>query len=445
MDSSNVKDWFSRFRKYNKLVAKTERPRKGRPLLFELDAGYEAILELDDTGIEVNTTTTERTRERSPWLSEYNARYEAFMTGRPSLSNVSQIHPLLFEPSVGYEYEYNFMTGHNTGNEAKTTTTERTRKGLPLLFESHAGYEEIMTGHDTGTEANHMSLQLAQKLGYELNTEETSRAQFQLPNGKIIVSIGRVTARVQFAQGAGSRTSSFTCDFNVFSHLALPALIGMAFLNATETLTTYRSRLATLPAGWKRSLRLCAVGNATNQVTCVLDGREVIATADTGAEISLVSGKYAARHGLLRHYSCEELELADGSWEYTSGFGDLELSIRRPRAYEGSDKQNDWTTKTVQFHVLQNLHFDVILDEGIIEDFKIFHRGFANVLSAATSILPSLGPIAHLGKLERSIIDAKGRVKGWCSSLLSSKSDTSMYSLRVANTFSSAFLWSKIQ
>jgi hypothetical protein len=272
-----------------------------------------------------------------------------------------------------------------------------------------------------------MSLGLAQRLGYSIDRTEQDRGQFQLPTGKIIESIGRVTAQVQFAQGEGCKTSTFTCYFNVFSQLALPALIGMAFLNATETLTTYTSRLATLPTGWKRSLRLCAVGNATNEVTCVLNGREVKATADTGAEIALVGGDYALRHGLLREYSCEELELADGSREYTSGFGDLTLAIRNPGPHGGK-----WMTRTVRFHVLKHLHFDVILDEDIVEDFNIFQRGIGSVLQLAADMAASLGPIAHLRTLEQSFANTKEKVKGWASALRSSGPETYSKSLDLA-------------
>ncbi|EUC51059.1 hypothetical protein COCMIDRAFT_281 [Bipolaris oryzae ATCC 44560] len=291
----------------------------------------------------------------------------------------------------------------------------KTQKGLPLIFKVDSGSEEIMTGHDTGTEANHMSLELAQKLGYKINREEQEKGLFQLPTGKIIESVGQVIAQIQFAQGEGSKTSTFTCQFNVFSKLAMPALIGMAFLNATETLTTYRSRLATLPAGWKRSLRLCAVGNATNEVNCVLNGRDAKAIADTGSEIALVSGEYALRHGLLYEYSCEELELADGSLEHTSGFVDLVLAIQDPGSHD-----RKWTEKKVRFHVLESLRFEVLLDEAIVEDFKIFQRGIAFMLQLTSNITASLASIAHLRTIDQSVANGKEKLKRRWALLLQS-------------------------
>jgi hypothetical protein len=145
----------------------------------------------------------------------------------------------------------------------------------------------------------------------------------------------------------------------------------MAFLDATETHSKHASRLASLPSGWKRSLRLCAIDNATNQAACLINGREVNATADTadtGAEIALVSGEYAMRHGPPQYSGCEELELADGSREYTSGFGDVKIVVR----IRNTGTKEDWVAKTVRFHVLMNLHFDVILDEEMVENFDAF-------------------------------------------------------------------------
>ncbi|KAI4699571.1 hypothetical protein J4E81_004596 [Alternaria sp. BMP 2799] len=172
-----------------------------------------------------------------------------------------------------------------------------------------------------------MSRAKAIELGYTIKPSPSTEAGFQLPNGKIIKAVGQVVVAVQFARQMGSEAASMTCRFNVFERLALPVLIGMTFLQATETITKYTSRMVDLPTTWKRSLRLCAVGNATNQVACTIDGRKAFAAADTGSEIALVSGEYAKKHGLLRDYGCEELELADGSLEYTTGFADIQESL----------------------------------------------------------------------------------------------------------------------
>jgi hypothetical protein len=345
--------------------------------------------------------------------------------------------PLLSEVSIQGKF-VNALRAQARSNKDDS----RRHQGLPLLFEVSTGVKEVMTGHDTGTHDNHMSLELARKLGYEVDTEDACKGQFQLPNGKLIEAVGRVTAQVQFAQGAGSKTTSIKCHFNVFSRLALPALIGMAFLDATETLKLYRSRLVTLPADWKRTLRLYGVGSATNQVTCIIAGREVKANADTGSEIALVSGKYAMRLGFLREYSCEELELADGSLEYTSGFVDIQLSIRTPQ--NDGYKRDNWTTKTVRFHVLENLHLDVILDEVIVDDFEIFQNGIGAIVLATTNITPSLATIIHLRTVEQSISKTPEKIRGWASSLLSiTKEKSSTFSFSMFSASLTSYSWTR--
>ncbi|KAI4679075.1 uncharacterized protein J4E88_006367 [Alternaria novae-zelandiae] len=294
------------------------------------------------------------------------------------------------------------------------------RRGLPLLLESHGDMTEIMTCYDTGTHENHMSRAKAIELGYNIDPSPDIAAAFQLPNGKIIKAVGHVVVAVQFARREGPKASSMTCHFNVFDRLALPVLIGMTFLQATETITRYTSRMVDLPTTWKRSLRLCAVGNATNQVACTIDGRAVSAAADTGSEIALVSGEYAMKHGLLRDYSCEELELADGSLEYTSGHADVTVRVlTKEDVYCG----NPWKTKKVRFHVLKNLQFDVILDEETIDDLSIFENGVAKIVAAASSIVPSISTIIHLGSVEASLTQASDtlgeKTKALCTSVQS--------------------------
>jgi hypothetical protein len=285
------------------------------------------------------------------------------------------------------------------------------RKGLPLVFEQGARETLVMTRHDTGTEANHMSLELAESLGYEVDTENENKNQFELPNGKIIYSIGIVLARLRFAQGQDAETISMTCHFNVFSHLALPVLIGMAFLNATETLSKYTSRLASPPSDWKRSLRLYSIGSSPSRVECTLNGHRVTATADTGAEIALVNDKHAKAWNLIQGQSCEELELADGSRVFTDGFGDIHLTIQ-------AGTQGNWVTKTVRFHVLENLRLNVILGEEIVEDFGIFRNGMSSVKAITAGVIPGLCPIFHLSTVEKVMLSATDKLKEKLSSKL---------------------------
>lgn len=306
------------------------------------------------------------------------------------------------------------------------------RKGLPLLFQSGERSKEICTAYDTGTHANHRSLELATDIGYPIDTISESQAEFQLPNGSIIKAIGRITAEVQFVRGPMHNTDKLMCQFNVSNKLAVPVLMGSTFLQETGTNTRYTSRPIDLPPTWKRSFRLRAVGNATNQVACRVNGEDVLDNADIGSEIALVSAAYAAKHGLLQKYSCEELDLADGTIVHTSGFSDVKFTVKPsekpPVPYELAGHIMSRFPKPifrkVRAHVLKSFQFDMILDEDIVDDFKIFQSGVSTLLSALADSVASLATIVHLKSTEQNIAQAAGKVKSWASSAFSGKKST---------------------
>ncbi|KAL1606262.1 hypothetical protein SLS60_003664 [Paraconiothyrium brasiliense] len=294
----------------------------------------------------------------------------------------------------------------------KSLKTSKVRKGLPLCFSTTAGTQEILTKYDTGTMANHMSLDLAKELDYDIDYSPHSQGQFTMANGKIVTAVGRITTDVTFlGDGKGEK---MTCYFNVFKSLAFPALIGMAFLHATETLSKYTSRLVDLPMDYRRSLRLCAVGEATNQVHCVINGNGIVAHADTGAEIALISAECATREKLVIEENCEELMLADGSIDHTTGFTDVNFRPKR-----------DWQSKTVRFHVLTGLQFDILLDEDLVNDFDVFRNKACSLVNGMREMIPSLAPVIHLGsKLERAVANAGDKMKCWTKRLFTSNTES---------------------
>lgn len=187
-----------------------------------------------------------------------------------------------------------------------------------------------MTSYDTGTAANRMSLAQAKGPGLTVTTTLEETARFRLANGKIIRSIGRTSAQISFKKGS-EKNGQILCFFNVFETLAIPILMGLKFLDATETLSRFRDRLVDLPSRMLRSLRVCTIGNGSNEVVCVVNGREVHATGDTGSEIALISGRYARSRRLKKLDGVEEIQFADGSIGYTSGAAVVTLSLgQRP-------------------------------------------------------------------------------------------------------------------
>lgn len=326
-------------------------------------------------------------------------------------------------PSKSYLFS-NFPGKHLTGslkvvdmtagNSQPVVTHEKCRKGLPMVFNLSNGHQTVMTGYDTGTQANHMSLKLAKEMGLKVHSEGENKSKFRLANGKVVESIGRVTASVTFANGSSADgQGSISCSFNIFKTLAVPAIMGMAFLEATKTLSRFTSRLVNLPQDFRRALRICAVGDAQNEVVCTIAGEPVVARADTGSEIALVSEKFARQRRFSLQSGCEELMFADGTKGYTTGCVDLDFRLGH---VEDGDALS--LSKRVRFHVLRNLQFDVLLDEDLVNDFKVFQEGSSELVSNIRELIPSLAPIIHLSSIEKAISNGGRRLKGWMLSMV---------------------------
>jgi hypothetical protein len=106
----------------------------------------------------------------------------------------------------------------------------------------------------------------------------------------------------------------------------------------------------------------------------VIDGKEVIALADTGAEVSLITGSTAQKLSISYQLGSIELEFADGSIEQTSGFARLSVSLGR--RFKGHSP----TMKTI-VHIFENLVGDVPIDKTLVEGLNVFALGANRLLS----------------------------------------------------------------
>jgi hypothetical protein len=295
---------------------------------------------------------------------------------------------------------------------SKGKRKKRSRKGLPMMFTSGLVDEAVMTSYDTGTEGNHISLDLAVKLGFRLPSATVDGSKFKLANGTIIKSLGKMSLDVQFASTNISKDecAPMFCIFNVFKKLAAPALMGMAFLRATGTLSKHPERLVPLPDRALCSLRVCAVGNVSNEIVCTINGKEVIARADTGSEIALMSDEFVRRRGFKREEEeIREIMFADESMGYTCGSTKVNMNVLQQGQFSGVATD----TRLVKFHIYAGLEYDVLLDAFLVEDFDIFVEGACALLSRTLEALPVIATIIHLGRVEKALSRAKKAAKAW--------------------------------
>lgn len=220
---------------------------------------------------------------------------------------------------------------HNNSSNSRIPAQRRARKrlGLPLIVFTGAQEESIVACPDSGSDDNIMSRDIAEKLKLPIKkVQDPSHSTFVLANGRIVSAVGQVRLKCAFRQGSPA-TALIECLFYVFQTLAVPMIMGIQFLHATETLTKYRDRLVEELVPSTQALRVCSVGRPKRDVVCRVGNYVGCATADTGSELDLVSPDFAASRAFDVDDICVELEIADGSTGYTMGMIKTAFSIGR--------------------------------------------------------------------------------------------------------------------
>lgn len=115
--------------------------------------------------------------------------------------------------------------------------------GLPLIVFTATQEESIIACPDSGSDDNIMSREIAEKLALPINeVQGLSPPTFVLANGRAVSAVGQVRLKCAFKEGSPA-TALIECIFYVFQTLAVPMIMGIQFLHATETLTKHRDRL----------------------------------------------------------------------------------------------------------------------------------------------------------------------------------------------------------
>ena len=107
---------------------------------------------------------------------------------------------------------------------------------LPIVING----EIIQSRPDSSCENNIIAAEVVSSLDLVTNTAPEHRKTFRLANGSLMEALGQVVFGCSFAL---EQALQLTCVFYVFKRLICPILIGMSFLNETETLSKYRHRL----------------------------------------------------------------------------------------------------------------------------------------------------------------------------------------------------------
>lgn len=255
-----------------------------------------------------------------------------------------------------------------------------------------------------------MSREIADQLGLPImEVQDPAPSTFVLANGRTVSCIGQVHLRCAFKQGSPA-SSILDCVFYVFQTLAVPMIMGVEFLHATETLTKHRDRLIEELVPSSRSLRVCTVGRPKRNVVCQIGEYVGCATADTGSDLDLISPDFATSRSFNVEESCVELEFADGSRGYTIGVIKTVFSIGRVIDEEGFVRRSK--EMALELFILENLNADILVGVDTIQDLQAFSRHEDCFIPAMPCLGESdLNVIRYVGAVERGLSRALARLK----------------------------------
>jgi hypothetical protein len=261
---------------------------------------------------------------------------------------------------------------------------------LPIiLYNAQWSASTIDSTPDTGSEHNIISADLAQTLG--LIVAGAHQMEFNLANGKIVKSLGRVTASCSFERDPGVK---LVCSFYVFQTLITPLIMGMEFLDSTETLTKNKHRLRERSSPPGGAFRVSSISTPKRLLHCFAAEESTLAMADTGSDVDLVSLEYVTRRGFITDKLDSNecfIQIADGS--IVSLQSKLKISIIL---------RDGGPSFAQTFYVLEGLTSDMLFgDEFLFETdaFETYRESFG--VHNAGEKLSGVNTIVWLKSAER--------------------------------------------
>ena len=271
---------------------------------------------------------------------------------------------------VRYPASTSWTTGYD-GSQSKdslkcqTTPQSKSRMVLPMIIQG----ETLPARADSGSEENIIDLTLVQRLQISnMDWAIEHQRTFRVGNGKTIKALGRVKLGCAFGMDPQIQ---LLCSFYVVQSFVTPLVMGMSFLEDTETLSKYRHRLT--PSSRIPNVQLCSINSPKRRLCCVTEGHSTLANADTGSDVNLISLNYAKANGYSMDSSDQcwiNIQFADGEVSIPIGKVTLLIRLGRPGLPEYSE----------DFYVLADLQScDVLLGGDFLyktDAFKTYRDEF---------------------------------------------------------------------
>lgn len=257
---------------------------------------------------------------------------------------------------------------------------------------------------DTGSEENIISADLARAIGFVIQEPTSEKRQFMLPNGQIVEAIGQIDTLCSFGVQSSPLLASIPCVFNVFLKLATPMIMGMIFLEETETMTKYRERMVEIRKPNLQALQVFSINRPGKQLACYVGRQSTLAVPDSGSEVDLMSAHFATARGFQIYPGAEKVEFADGTIAITCGYVQEALEVDNP--------QDIIDSPIVDFFLLPGLRPNVLVGEDSVEELKIFTKNQHCLVSVSETTGPmELNRIRSLGAVDKIIDWVKKKIR----------------------------------
>lgn len=215
---------------------------------------------------------------------------------------------------------------------------------------------------DTVSNDNLIPEDYARSIGAALNRRVATELYLNSCERKFI-SVWTTSLPCSFPNEAQSSRISV---FSVVFKLSVPVIIGSEILQTTQTLTKFKHRLAKLAGKTFTKWRVLQTQITRRRMSYTLDGKRVLANADTGPNIELISLGYTLQRNLhveQIHKWSSKVELANGSTTQLTGKVVCTFEI-------GSEDSRNREFRI--FYVLPGLTSEVLLGDQQLAHHQVF-------------------------------------------------------------------------
>lgn len=232
------------------------------------------------------------------------------------------------------------------------------RVDLPMIVQGST----IISRPDSGSEENIIAADVLSTLDLKMDTALEHRKEFRVANGKSVWALGRIMVKCSFAK---DRTLEFHCTFHVFKTLTSALIMGMAFLDETQTLAKYQYRLQPRTILSFGPVQLSSLNHPRKRLYCLVNSQPRFANADTGSEIDLMSLEYVLKRGFSMTavgLPSSTVQFADGSTSELVGEVTVVIVLGTP---EGP-------RLVTTFYVLDGLTCDILFGDDFLDKTAAF-------------------------------------------------------------------------